>query len=170
MVKDKAQLYRSFSNEASYLYQTETDEFNPGKTSLQCGRRNDALKFWALWKSVGTKGLEQIVDKQFALADVARNYVKNHPDYKLHSFDDSISICFSYKGTDAKTLCRELYENNTLLVSYGERKNQDFVRMVTINAQNEEKDILDFFKLLERFVQENKSTQSASSISEPQDV
>ena len=163
-------MYRSFSNEASYLYQTETDEFNPGKTSLQCGRRNDALKFWALWKSVGTKGLEQIVDKQFALADVARNYVQKHPYYELHSFDDSISICFSYKGTDAKTLCRELYENNTLLVSYGERKNQDFVRMVTINAQNEEKDILDFFKLLERFVQENKATQSASSISEPQDV
>ena len=170
LVKDKTQLYRSFSNEASYLYQTETDEFNPGQTSLQCGRRNDALKFWALWKSVGTKGLEKIVDKQFALADIARNYVKKNPDYELHSFDDSISICFSYKGTDAKTLCRELYENNTLLVSYGERKNQDFVRLVTINAQNEEKDILDFFTLLERFVQENKSTQSASSISEAQDV
>jgi sulfinoalanine decarboxylase/sulfinoalanine decarboxylase/aspartate 1-decarboxylase len=170
LVKDKAQLYRSFSNEASYLYQTETDEFNPGKTSLQCGRRNDALKFWALWKSVGTKGLEEIVDKQFALADVARKYIKNHPDYELHSFEDSISICFSYKGTDAKTLCRELYENNTLLVSYGERKTQDFVRMVTINAQNDEKDILDFFKLLEQFVQENKSAQSAPSISEPQDV
>jgi sulfinoalanine decarboxylase/sulfinoalanine decarboxylase/aspartate 1-decarboxylase len=170
LVKDKAQLYRSFSNEASYLYQTETDEFNPGKTSLQCGRRNDALKFWALWKSVGTKGLEEIVDKQFALADVARKYIKNHPDYELHSFEDSISICFSYNGTDAKTLCRELYENNTLLVSYGERKTQDFVRMVTINAQNDEKDILDFFKLLEQFVQENKSAQSAPSISEPQDV
>ena len=170
LVKDKTQLFQSFSNEASYLYQTETDEFNPGQTSLQCGRRNDALKFWALWKSVGTKGLEKIVDKQFALADVARNYVKNHPDYELHSFEDSISICFSYKDTDAKTLCRSLYENNTLLVSYGEGKTEDFVRMVTINAQNDEKDILDFFKALEQFVEDNKSAQLAPSISEQQDV
>lgn len=170
LVQDKTQLYRSFSNEASYLYQTETDEFNPGQTSLQCGRRNDALKFWALWKSVGTKGLEKIVDKQFTLADAARNYVKIHPDYELHSFEESISICFSYKGTDAKTLCRSLYENNTLLVSYGERKTRDFVRMVTINAQNDEKDILDFFKLLEQFVEDNKSVQAAPSISEQQDV
>ena len=159
LVKNKASLYQSFSNEASYLYQTEGDEFNPGQTSLQCGRRNDALKFWALWKSVGTKGLEKIVDKQFALADEARAYVRNHPDYKLHSFDDSISICFSYKDFDAKTLCKELYEQNTLLVSYGEGKTKDFVRMVTINAQNESSDILDFFNSLEQFVQDKTSYQ-----------
>ena len=117
------------------------------------------MKFWALWKSVGTKGLEKIVDKQFALADEARAYVRNHPDYKLHSFDDSISICFSYKDFDAKTLCKELYEQNTLLVSYGEGKTKDFVRMVTINAQNESSDILDFFNSLEQFVQDKTSYQ-----------
>ncbi len=152
LVKDSFRLFDSFSNEASYLYQTETMQMNPGQTSLQCGRRNDALKFWALWKSVGTKGLERIVDKQFELADVAREYVRSHPDYELHSFDNSISICFSYKGLDSKELCRELYENNTLLVSYGEVKGQNFVRLVTINAQNTKNDILDFFRTLEEFV------------------
>lgn len=166
LVKDKRRLYHSFSNEASYLYQTENDEFNPGQTSLQCGRRNDALKFWALWKSVGTKGLEKIVDKQFALADQARGYIRNNQDYTLHSYDDSISICFSYKDYDAKTLCKELYEQNTILVSYGEGKTKDFVRMVTINAQNEPQDILDFFNSLERFVEEkmiyNKKARSIS--------
>ena len=78
IVQDKKHLYDSFSNDASYLYQTDHDDFNLGKTSLQCGRRNDALKFWTLWKSVGTSGLEKIVDHQFALADTARNYVRNN--------------------------------------------------------------------------------------------
>ena len=41
--------------------------------------------------------------------------------------------------------------------------------MVTINAQNDEKDILDFFKVLEQFVEDNKSAQLAPSISEQQD-
>ena len=67
VAKNKQHLYDSFSNDASYLYQTDHDEFNLGKTSLQCGRRNDALKFWTLWKSVGTEGLEEIVDHQFYL-------------------------------------------------------------------------------------------------------
>lgn len=97
LVKDKKYLHNSFSNDADYLYQTDGDDFNLGKTSFQCGRRNDALKFWTLWKSIGTNGLEKIVDQQFYLADVARNYVVNHPDYTLYSFDNSVSICFNYK-------------------------------------------------------------------------
>ncbi|MBL4663834.1 MAG: aminotransferase class V-fold PLP-dependent enzyme, partial [Flavobacteriaceae bacterium] len=101
VVKDKKYLYDSFSNDASYLYQTDHDDFNLGKTSLQCGRRNDALKFWTLWKSVGSKGIEDIVNKQFSLADTARNYVANHPDYTLYSFENSISVCFNYKNIPA---------------------------------------------------------------------
>lgn len=83
LTKDEKYLYQSFSNDAEYLYQTDDDEFNLGKTSLQCGRRNDALKLWTLWKSVGTNGLEKIVNNQFELADVARDYIKRHKDYTL---------------------------------------------------------------------------------------
>lgn len=156
VVKNKSYLHESFSNDASYLYQTDHDEFNLGKTSLQCGRRNDALKFWTLWKSVGTKGLEEIVDRQFELADTARDYVKNHPDYKLYSYGDSISICFNYKNIPARDICTKLYEHSELLVGYGSFREDEFIRLVTINAQNENEDILNFFKLLEAFVAENQ--------------
>jgi len=157
LVKDKKYLYHSFSNEAAYLYQTDEDEFNPGKTSLQCGRRNDALKFWTLWKSVGSKGLEAIIDKQFELADTARDYINSHPDYTLYSYPDSISVCFNYKGISARDLCTALYEHEKLLVGYGSFNDNEFVRLVTINAQNETDTIIDFFKTLERFVAENES-------------
>ncbi|MEL7531725.1 MAG: aminotransferase class V-fold PLP-dependent enzyme [Bacteroidota bacterium] len=157
VVKDKKHLYDSFSNDANYLYQTDHDEFNLGKTSLQCGRRNDALKFWTLWKSVGTSGLEKIVDHQFALADTARDYVRSNQDYTLYSFDDSIAICFNYKGIPARDICTLLYEHSQLLVGYGTFQEDEFIRLVTINAQNEHRDILDFFKVLEQFVAENAS-------------
>lgn len=157
VVKDKKHLYDSFSNDANYLYQTDHDEFNLGKTSLQCGRRNDALKFWTLWKSVGTSGLEKIVDHQFALADTARDYVRSNKDYTLYSFDDSIAICFNYKGIPARDICTLLYEHSQLLVGYGTFQEDEFIRLVTINAQNEHRDILDFFKVLEQFVAENVS-------------
>ncbi|HLW29378.1 MAG TPA: aminotransferase class V-fold PLP-dependent enzyme [Brumimicrobium sp.] len=155
VVKDKKHLRNSFANEAEYLFQTDEDEFNPGKTSLQCGRRNDALKFWTLWKSVGTKGLEKIVDHQFALGDTAREYVRNHPDYNFFSFDDSISVCFNYKNIPAKDLCLKLYEEAELMVSHGSFQENDFIRFVTINAQNSHEEILLFFKRLEEFVEEH---------------
>jgi sulfinoalanine decarboxylase/sulfinoalanine decarboxylase/aspartate 1-decarboxylase len=154
VTRDKKHMYDSFTNEASYLYQTEEDDFNLGKRSLQCGRRNDALKFWSVWKSVGTTGLQEIVDHQFELADIAREYVRNNPDYTLYSYDNSISICFNYKGIPAKEICAALYERSKLMVSYGNHKEEEFIRLVTINAQNEKSDILNFFKVLESFVAE----------------
>lgn len=163
VTKDKRHLHESFSNNASYLYQTDHDEFNLGKMSLQCGRRNDALKFWTLWKSVGTRGLEKIVDHQFDLAEVARDHIRSNNDYTLYSYEDSISVCFNYKDIPARVLCTELYEAQELLVGYGSFGSDEFVRLVTINAQNSVQVIKDFFKTLEQFVEKNYQHLSAQS-------
>lgn len=155
IAKDKKHLYDSFSNDAEYLYQTDGDDYNLGKTSLQCGRRNDALKFWTLWKAVGTQGLAEMVDEQFHLADVARNYVRNHADYTLYSFNESIGVCFNYKKIPADVLCSKLYKNAELMVGYGHYESDQFVRLVTINSSISEQDVIDFFKNLEAFAEEN---------------
>lgn len=150
LVREKKYLYHSFSNEADYLYQTHGDEFNLGKISMQCGRRNEALKFWSLWKAIGTKGLGQKVDHLFDLADYARSYVKRHPDYSLYSFEPSISVCFNYKNIDASQLCRLLYEKGELMVGYGEFRGQTFVRLVLVNGQLRKEDVQRFFHILEK--------------------
>lgn len=144
-------LYDSFSNEASYLYQADGDDINPGKISLQCGRRNDALKFWTMWKSMGTSGLGKLVDHEYHLADVAREYIRSNPDYTLYSFDDSINICFNYKGISPEMLCNRLYEEGKLMVGYGKFKGDTFIRLVTVNSGNSEKEILNLFKIIEEF-------------------
>jgi sulfinoalanine decarboxylase/sulfinoalanine decarboxylase/aspartate 1-decarboxylase len=155
LVKDKKHLYQSFANDADYLYQTDADEYNLGKTSFQCGRRNDALKFWTLWKAIGTKGLEEIVDHQFHLAKTAKEYILSNPDYKLYSEEDTVSVCFNYKNIDANELCTALYEHNELMVGFGQFKGEEFVRLVTINANNSVEDLLNFFKVLEEFADAN---------------
>ena len=157
LVNDKKHLYNSFSNDADYLYQTDGDDFNLGKTSFQCGRRNDALKFWTLWKSVGTNGIKKIVDHQFDLANIALEYIRNNPDYTLYSLDDSISVCFNYKNIDPMDLCTALYENKITVVGFGSFKEDTFVRFVTINANNTKQDILNFFKVLEDFANNTPS-------------
>ncbi len=157
LVNDKKYLHDSFSNDADYLYQTDGDDFNLGKTSFQCGRRNDALKFWTLWKSIGTKGLKKIVEQQFDLANVALDYIRSNPNYTLYSFDDSISICFNYKNIEPMALCTALYEHQITLVGFGSFEEDTFIRLVTINANNEKQDIFHFFKVLEDFVDKTPS-------------
>ena len=150
-------MYNSFNNDASYLYQMHDKEFNLGQTSFECGRRNNALKLWTMWKAIGTNGLAKIVDHEFNLAEFAHNYVKNNSDYTLYSFEDSLSVCFNYKDFDPVELCTQLYENNKLMVGFGSFHKNTFIRLVTINSENSEQDILNFFKILEDFVANNTS-------------
>lgn len=165
LTKHKEALYNSFSTEASYLFQKDTDEFNFGKTSMQCGRRNDALKLWTLWKAVGTKGLGGMVDHLYETAETAFNYVLNHKDYTVHSFEGSMSVCFNYKGIDAKGLTHKLHEHGITMVSYAEMKGESFVRFVNINTENSNEDILNFFKVIEAFVTENEGLFETDLIS-----
>ncbi len=154
LTENSSDLYRSFSNDASYLYQTDSDDFNLGKISMQCGRRNDALKLWTLWKRRGTSGLAEMINHQFDLAQYARNYIKNHPDYTLHSFEDSISVCFNYKNVDPIELCTKLYHESELMVGYGSHLGQSFIRLVTVNSQNSVEEIKYFFDVLESCVEQ----------------
>lgn len=156
VVKDKQDLYNSFNNDASYLYQTHNKEFNLGHTSFECGRRNNALKLWTMWKAIGLQGISDIIDSQFKLADAAREYIKSNLDYKLHSFEDSLAICFNYKNLDPEDLCTKLYEKNSLMVGFGIFKNKRFVRLVIVNGENSFRDIMNFFMRLEKFAEEHK--------------
>lgn len=163
VVQQKQHLYQSFAKDASYLYQTDHDDFDLGKISLQCGRRNDALKFWTLWKSVGTVGLANMVDHQFLLAETARDYIKKSSDYTLYSFDDSTNICFNYKNICPQHLCTLLYEEAALMVGFGHFKDNTFVRLTTVNAENSEVDILNFFTTLEGFVEQHMDVLNKTS-------
>lgn len=148
-------LYESFSNKASYLYQTAEDDYNPGKISMQCGRRNDTLKFWTLWKTIGTNGVGEIVDHEFDLAQYGRDYVADNPDYTLYNTGDSIAVCFNYKDIDPKVVCNSLYEKGEIMVGYGTFRDQEFIRLVTVNSGNSKEDLMRFFKKMELFVDQN---------------
>jgi sulfinoalanine decarboxylase/sulfinoalanine decarboxylase/aspartate 1-decarboxylase len=51
-----------------------------------------------------------------------------------------------------------------MLVGYGTFEKDEFIRLVTINVQNESKDILNFFQVLEDFVESNKELFMVDSL------
>ncbi len=153
LTRHKHCLYESFGTDAEYLYQGDEDDWNPGKISFQCGRRNDALKLWTLWKSIGSNGIAKMVENEFYLADVAREYIKSNSNYTLYNFENALTLCFNYKNIPADKLCAKLYEEGKIMVGYGQFREDRFVRFVTINSHNSKEEILDFFRLLEEFAE-----------------
>ena len=97
-----------------------------------------------MWKAIGTEGMSNIIE-QFKLADFARKYVKIIKII-VYLVLKILSICFNYQDIDPQDLCSKLYKSNVLLVECGQFKNQKFIRLVIVNIQNNEEEILNFFK------------------------
>lgn len=86
---------------AHYLFHDDTREIDPGRYSLQCGRRNDALKLWLAWRERGDDGWAEMVDDYVALAEYLEQSVVAHPDLELLSSRAWTNVCFRYNPEDA---------------------------------------------------------------------
>ena len=74
-----------------------------------------------------------------------------------------MSVCFNYKDYDPINLCTELYKNSKLMVGYGIFNDVVFIRLVIVNGNNTEEDILNIFKIIEEFTSSNFNLKKLSS-------
>lgn len=80
---------------SEYLFHHyENADYDTGKSSLQCGRKVDALKLWLSWKSLGHKGMREYVDGQIEKAEYFTELVKEHPRLQLVAHPEYLNICF----------------------------------------------------------------------------
>jgi len=133
LVKKEGLLEESLSEEATYLFQSEDSGANPGVRSLQCGRRNDALKVWAAWQFLGDEGYARRVDTLRRLALFAAERIRRDPDLRLVLEPEFVNICFQVRGADSQRLCQELDRRSLLKVSYGSFRDETFIRLVFVN-------------------------------------
>ncbi len=148
LVRERGLLQAALDESASYLFQGDADRYNPGKRSLQCGRRNDALKLWMAWKRHGDAGYQARMESLRNLALCVRDHVTAHGDLTLVREPASINVVFTVDGVDADELCRELNERGLAMVGHAIVDDQPVVRMVTLNPDHTEDDIAEFFQHL----------------------
>jgi glutamate/tyrosine decarboxylase-like PLP-dependent enzyme len=142
-------LRKHFSEKAEYLFQSEED-YNPGEQSMQCGRRNDALKVWAAWKYYGDEGYEARINRVFELSQYAANYIQKSPELELLQQPESINICFAVKGKSAAEICDRLDKEGLIKVGYGSFKKQKFIRLVCVNPDMDEADLDNLFRQIKK--------------------
>ncbi len=134
-------LSKHFSETAGYLFQSEEDSFNPGLRSIQCGRRNDALKCWMALQSLGRTGYARRVERQFELARRAAESVRRHSELELILEPESINVCFRMHGRSARLICEELDRRGIAKIGWGSFRNLEFIRLVCVNPEVSESDL-----------------------------
>ena len=145
LFRTRGLLQRSLDESATYLFQRDDDDYNPGVRSLQCGRRNDALKLWTAWQHHGDEGYERRVERQFALADHAVRVIEADPQLTLVKRPQSINVCFEVAGADARQVSDLLDREGRLKVSHGAVDGRPTIRLVCANPDLSPADIDEFF-------------------------
>ena len=85
---------------AHYLFHEDSRDFDLGRYSLQCGRRNDSLKLWLAWREIGDSGWSEMVESYCKLADYLETVVKQNPKLEMMSTRVWTNVCFRYKAAE----------------------------------------------------------------------
>lgn len=136
---------KHFCEPAEYLFQDESDEFNPGTRSIQCGRRNDALKLWAAWQCTGDAGYERRVERLLELTRYAVGVVHADPALTLAREPQSVNVCFEVDGKCSATICHRLDREARMKVGWGVVGGRRTIRVVFLDPEITEADIDVFF-------------------------
>lgn len=145
LTREPGMFARHFCEPADYLFQEESDEYNPGTRSIQCGRRNDALKLWAAWQHHGDAGYERRVERLFELTAHAVSRVKADPAMTLAREPQSINVCFEVDGKCSATICQRLDREARIKVGWGVVGGRRTVRVVFADPDISEADVDVFF-------------------------
>ena len=126
-----------------YLFHGDQDFYDRGKLSWQCGRRGDALSFWSIWKSTGTKGLGDFVDRMIKLQKDSLRLIENEPRLELIHEPVYLNVCVRIKPPSplsdeanfAKRVRQSLIDKNLAMVNYASDSKGTFLRLILANPQ-----------------------------------
>jgi glutamate/tyrosine decarboxylase-like PLP-dependent enzyme len=141
LVRDPEILFDSFKEVAEYLFQSDSDHLNPGNRSIQCGRRNDALKLWAAWQRLGDEGWAQRIEKQMSLSRYAAKRISQHSELELCEQPTFITVGFYVPGKSSEEICEQLHVSGEAVIGYGDYGDRQAIRLVTMNPEVSETEI-----------------------------
>jgi glutamate/tyrosine decarboxylase-like PLP-dependent enzyme len=147
---------------ADYIFHaSDAGSWDLGPSSLQCGRKADALKVWFAWRALGDEGLEAYVDGLFSNAQTAASLIKQTAGLELVCEPTSLNVCFRVKRPSQvpsaqwhRLLREQLMKKGQAMVNMATRKEDSFIRLVTAHPEQNEKILRPFFSNLLKAAEE----------------
>ncbi len=138
------------------FHQYDNKDWDTGPSSLQCGRRVDALKVWLPWRALGDEGYAQVIDQHFDIADAIECEIVDRPEFKLMFKREFLNICFQVnapKGENQKdfniALRNKIIKQGKFLVNFSWEDDQPFFRLIVANPSSK---LSDYQALLNELV------------------
>lgn len=132
---------------ADYIFHaSDAGSWDLGPSSLQCGRKADAIKVWFAWRAMGDEGLENYVNTLFTHAQTAATLIKQTAGLELVCEPTSLNVCFRVKRPQHlpssqwhRSLREHLMKKGQAMVNMATRKDDSFIRLITAHPEQNEK-------------------------------
>jgi L-2,4-diaminobutyrate decarboxylase len=140
LVRDHRTLDAAFEQEASYLFH---DKEQPGfdfiHRTVECTKAGLGLRLFLTLAALGEQGLAEYIDRQFAVALAAYEYLQELPDIHCAVKPQANILCFRLHGSDALQLhIRDhLIANGRFYLSTTAFAGQRYLRAVFMNPQTD---------------------------------
>jgi len=153
IVKERGMMKQSFDlGNGDYIF--HDDEGDLGPETLHCGRRNDALKLFMSWQSLGDRGWEQLIDRYLSLAEYAEQIIEQHPQLRLVCPRDFTNLCFQVIPEEPvedmkvfmKYLRKRLMDSGTVMVNQATVRGEQVLRLVICNPGLHRQHLEAFFR------------------------
>lgn len=132
----------------SYLFHEANDALahvDRGLFSWQCGRGPDALQFWALWRSLGSNGLGDFIDKLFILRNRLVQKLEAEPRIHLVHRPQFLNVCFRVSPPVSRAelspmdwtrhVRKALKDSGKAFINYSGNSEGFFLRMILAHPQ-----------------------------------
>jgi len=138
----------------------EDDTINLGEVSLQGTRHGDVLKLWMTLQHLGKAGCAEIIEQNFAIADVFLQAVRDRPYLKLATEPEMNIICFRGEPDGFapvqwdrwnSELHHHLLAQAQTFLSLPQYQNQRWLKAVLLNPFTQPEQIAKLFQSLDQF-------------------
>ncbi|MGL1931210.1 MAG: PLP-dependent decarboxylase [Desulfotalea sp.] len=155
LINNKPKIFNKVlsGGDGSYLFRNSEDDnvVDTGTSSLQCGRRVDALKWFLDWKYYGKEGFGKRIENYLTLCKYAEEVIHKTPELELVAPRTSFNLCFRYKVNEDysnnfnQELRTRLYTSGTNLVGIAFVEQKLTLRFLICNLTIEEEAVNRFF-------------------------
>lgn len=146
--------YAAFAQEASYLFQGNSDSeeaYNTSYRTLECTKRMMGLKLWAALSLYGVEKLGGLVNQVFATATLLAQKLAEAPDFELLMQPQTNIVCFRHHPADElkdetldthqATLRKTLVESGAFHLTQVKLENRLWLRTTVMNPLTAESDL-----------------------------
>jgi aromatic-L-amino-acid decarboxylase len=142
--------FRAFSADPEYMPDRAAEVTDLKDYGPALGRRFRGLKLWAVLRSFGREGLQELIREHVRLAQLFASWIEDEPGWEVVAPHPFSVVCFRKRGSDEENeaLLERVNAGGEVFLSHTRLEGRYVLRLAIGNARTSEAEVTRAWELL----------------------